>query len=102
MPSMGGRFASAFPLYDGTNRLLVSWSPCLVLDTTVTPATTNICTTANTSGANVTLAPPLYTLWLYDFDNTTLSPVLAAQSGMMILDAVIMQPRTPAPAFIAD
>ena len=37
MPSMGGRFASVYPLYDGTNRMLVSWSPCLVLDTTVTP-----------------------------------------------------------------
>ena len=40
----GGRFASAYPLYDGTNRMLVSWSPCLVLDTTVTPDTTSVCT----------------------------------------------------------
>ncbi|MFI4891678.1 MAG: hypothetical protein ACHQIL_14200 [Steroidobacterales bacterium] len=101
-PSMGGRFASAYPLYDGTNRMLVSWSPCFVLDTTVTPATTNVCNTANTSGANVTLAPPQYTLWLYDFDHSTLSPVLAAQTGMMTLDAVVMQPRTPAPAYITD
>ena len=30
MPSAGGRFASVYPLYDGTNRVLVSWSPCLV------------------------------------------------------------------------
>jgi len=30
MPSLGGRFFSAYPLYDGTNRMLVSWSPCLV------------------------------------------------------------------------
>ncbi len=44
MPSMGGRFASVYPLYDGTNRMLVSWSPCLVLDTTVTPNATNLCT----------------------------------------------------------
>jgi hypothetical protein len=40
MPSQGGRFYSAFPLYDGTNRMLVSWSPCLILNTTVTPNTT--------------------------------------------------------------
>ena len=66
MPSLGGRFASAYPLYDGTNRMFVSWAPCLVLDTTVTPNTTNICTTANTSGANVQLAPPQYTIWIYD------------------------------------
>ena len=81
MPSLGGRFASAYPLYDGTNRMLVSWSPCLVLDTTVTPATTNVCTAANTTGANVQLAPPQYTLWIYDFDAGTLSPLLSAEAG---------------------
>ena len=31
-PSLGGRFASVYPLYDGTNRMLVSWAPCLVLN----------------------------------------------------------------------
>ncbi|HMK85286.1 MAG TPA: hypothetical protein VK437_04945, partial [Steroidobacteraceae bacterium] len=31
MPSAGGRFHSFYPLYDGTNRMLVSWAPCLVL-----------------------------------------------------------------------
>jgi hypothetical protein len=102
MPSMGGRFASAFPLYDGTNRMLVSWSPCLVLDTTVTPNTTNICTAANTAGPNVTLAPPQYTLWIYDLSAGTLGPVLSATPGLMVLDPVIMQARTPAPTFIRD
>src|ERR1700688_1532749 len=42
MPSLGGRFASAYPLYDGTNRMFVSWAPCLVLDTTVSPPATNV------------------------------------------------------------
>ena len=102
LPSMGGHFASAYPLYDGTNRMVVSWSPCLVLDMTVTPAETIVCTAANTSGANVVLAPPQYTLWVFDFDQGTLSPVLAAQSGIMTLDAVIMQPRTPAPMYLPD
>jgi hypothetical protein len=102
MPSLGGRFASVFPLYDGTNRMLVSWSPCLVLDTTVTPNTTNVCTPANTSGANVTLAPPQYTLWIYDLSAGTLGPVLSAASGLMTVDPVIMQARTPAPTFIRD
>jgi hypothetical protein len=85
MPSMGGRFASVYPLYDGTNRLLVSWSPCLVLDTTVTPNTTNLCTAANTSGTNVTLAPPQYTLWVYDLNAGTLGPLLSADVGTMVL-----------------
>jgi hypothetical protein len=102
LPSLGGRFASAYPLYDGTNRMFVSWAPCLVLDTTVTPNTTNVCTTANTSGANVQLAPPQYTIWIYDVSTSTLSPILGAESGMVIVEPVIMQARTPLPTFIPD
>jgi Hydrazine synthase alpha subunit middle domain len=97
LPSMGGRFRSAYPLYDGTNRMLVSWSPCLVLNITVTPNTTEVCTAANTTGANVQLAPPQYTLWVYDFDAGTLSPVLSADPGMEIAEPVILQARLPAP-----
>ncbi len=95
MPSMGGRFYSAYPLYDGTNRMLVSWSPCLV----VVAKTTQICTSANTAGTDVTLAPPQYTLWVYDFDAGTLSPVLGADEGMEVVEPVVMQARSPVPAF---
>jgi Hydrazine synthase alpha subunit middle domain len=102
MPSLGGRFASVFPLYDGTNRLLVSWSPCLVLDTTVTPNTTNLCNSSNTVGANVTLAPPQYTLWVYDLDKGTLSPLLSADVGTMVMEPIILQPRTPAAPILVD
>jgi hypothetical protein len=102
MPSLGGRFASVFPLYDGTNRMLVSWSPCLVLDTTVTPNTTNLCTSSNTAGTNVTLAPPQYTLWIYDLDKGTLGPVLSADQGTMVVEPVILQPRKPAPQILVD
>ena len=101
-PSMGGRFASAYPLYDGTNRMLVSWAPCLVLDTTVTPNTTNVCTASNTTGANVVLAPPQYTIWIYDVSAGTLSPILAAETNTVIVEPVIMQARTPVPTFIPD
>jgi len=102
MPSMGGRFASVFPLYDGTNRMLVSWSPCLVLDTTVTPNTTNLCTASNTSGTTVTMAPPQYTLWVYDLDAGTLGPLLSADVGTMVLEPIILQPRTPPPTTLVD
>jgi hypothetical protein len=102
LPSMGGRFASAYPLYDGTNRMLVSWAPCLVLDSTVTPPTTNICTAANTSGATVQMAPPQYTIWIYDVGKGTLSPILGAEAGTVIVEPIIMQARTPVPAFVPD
>ncbi|MGO9513361.1 MAG: hypothetical protein ACLP2F_06925 [Steroidobacteraceae bacterium] len=99
MPSMGGRFYSAFPLFDGTNRMLVSWSPCLILNT---DGTTSVCTSSNTTGAKVTLAPPQYTLWIYDFGAGTLSPLLAADAGTEIVEPVILQARTPTPTFIPD
>jgi Hydrazine synthase alpha subunit middle domain len=102
MPSLGGRFASVYPLYDGTNRMLVSWSPCLVLDTTVTPNTTNLCTASNTAGTNVTLAPPQYTLWVYDLNAGTLGPLLSADVGTMVLEPIILQPRTPPPSILVD
>ena len=102
MPSMGGRFASAYPLYDGTNRMLVSWAPCLVLNSTVTPPVTSVCTAGNTTGANVQLASPQYTLWIYDIDHGTLSPILGAEANTIIVEPVIMQARTPVPTFIPD
>jgi hypothetical protein len=102
LPSPGGRFASAYPLYDGTNRMLVSWSPCLVQDSSAASAPVSVCNSGNTTGANVQMAPPQYTLWLYDFDNSTLSPVLSAAQGMMIVEPVILQARTPVPTYIPD
>jgi hypothetical protein len=102
MPSLGGRFASIYPLYDGTNRMLVSWSPCLVKSGTGSSATTQVCTASNTTGANVQLAPPQYSLWIYDFGAGTLSPVLSAESGIMVLEPVILQARTPAPPILID
>jgi hypothetical protein len=99
MPSAGGRFHSFYPLYDGTNRMLVSWSPCLVQSTT---GAIEICTSSNTTGPNVTLAPPQYTLWIYDFDKGTLSPLIAADVGTEIVEPVILQARTPTPTYIPD
>src|SRR5450755_4164873 len=98
-PSLGGRFASTYPLYDGTNRMLVSWAPCLVVNS---DGSTSVCTNANTTGANVQQAPPPYTIWIYDFDAGTLSPVISSVPGTEIVEPVILQARTPAPAFIPD
>jgi hypothetical protein len=98
-PSLGGRFAAAYPLYDGTNRMLVSWAPCLIL---TADGSTVVCDNANTTGANVQQAPPAYTLWIYDFDAGTLSPIIGSEAGVEIVDPVILQARTPPPTFIPD
>ncbi len=99
MPSRGGLIHSVYPLYDGTNRMLVAWSPCLVL---TTAGTTAVCTNTNTVGATVVLAAPQYTLWVYDFTAGTLTPLISANAGTMIVEPLILQARKPAPAFIPD
>ena len=80
--------------------MLVSWSPCLVQNTSWHRC--EVCTASNTTGANVTLAPPQYTLWVYDFNAGTLSPLLSADAGTEIVEPVILQARTPIPTFIPD
>ena len=99
LPSPGGRFYSMYPLYDGTNRMLVSWAPCLIQ---AAGGTTEVCSNSNTTGTNVVVAPPQYTVWIYDFDAGTLMPLLSAEQGTEIVEPVILQARKPVPAFIPD
>jgi hypothetical protein len=98
LPSPGGRFNSAFPLWDNSSRILVSWSQCRLLDTTgrIVP-----CTATNLADATMSAAPPLYSAWLFDPIGNTLKPVIDPLENTMVQDVVSLQPRT-APAFIAD
>ena len=93
-PSPSGRFYAAFPLWDGSGRILVSWSQCRLLDTTVTPNTIIPCTSQALAAANPTLAPPLYSLWMFDPSLNTLQPVMVPVEGVMITDLAAAQPRT--------
>ena len=70
-PSPGGRYSSAYPLRDGTNRLLVTWSQCRLLEgTSIVP-----CTEARLATGTAVAAPPLYGLWIYDPARRTQLPV---------------------------
>jgi Hydrazine synthase alpha subunit middle domain/WD40-like Beta Propeller Repeat len=100
-PSPGGRFNSAVPLWDGTKRILVSWTQCRLLDTSVTPNIITACSDAALADPNVKLAPPLYSVWMFDPNQNTLLPVMQPTEGVMITDVVAAQPRTP-PAEIVD
>ena len=42
----------------------------------------------------MTLAPPLYSAWILNFNDSTLKPVFAPVEGVMITDIVSLQPRT--------
>jgi Hydrazine synthase alpha subunit middle domain/WD40-like Beta Propeller Repeat len=97
-PSPGGRYASVFPLWDGTNRLLVSWSLCRVINA----GRTQPCTTENLAVPAVVTAPPLYSVFMYDPRDGTQRPVLSPVESTMYTDVVAMQPRTPLPPVIQD
>jgi hypothetical protein len=100
-PSPGGRFYSGFPLWDGTGRILVSWTQCRILDTTVTPNAATACTATALADPNAKSAPPLYSVWMFDPAANTLQPVMQPVDGVMVTDLVAAQPRT-LPAEIVD
>ncbi|VAX12469.1 FIG00785302: hypothetical protein [hydrothermal vent metagenome] len=83
--SAGGRYRSVFPLWDGTNRFLISWSPCRQQqgDGRILP-----CTATNLVDASLQEAPPLYGLYVYDLDKQTQIPILTPQEGLIYTDVV--------------
>jgi hypothetical protein len=90
LPSPGGRFNSAFPLWDGTDRAFVSWTPCRLLEgTRIVP-----CTDDRIADPNAEEAPPLYSIYIYDPEAGTQVPVFTPQEGFMYSDVVAAQPRT--------
>ena len=100
-PSPGGRFYDGFPLWDGTGRIIVSWTQCRLLDTAVTPNTTEPCTASTLASPTATDGAPVYSVWMFDPQTNTLQPIMQPTDGIMITDVVAAQPR-PLPAVIAD
>jgi hypothetical protein len=90
-PSPGGRFNSAFPLWDNSSRILVSWSQCRLLNTdgvTIVP-----CTDSRLADPNVKTGPPLYSVWMFNPAQNTLLPIMPPTEGVMVTDVVAAQPR---------
>jgi hypothetical protein len=100
-PSPGGRFQSGFPLWDGSGRILVSWSQCRLLDP-LDPTRIIPCTATSLAAPNVQTAPPLYSIWMMNPAQNTILPVMAPVEGVMVTEAITAQPRTPLPTVILD
>lgn len=87
--SPGGRFLSAWPLIDGTDRALVSWSACRVLENgLIVP-----CTPARLADPAAVEADPIYGIYIYDYGNNTQIPIVIPQEGMVFADAVAVSPH---------
>ena len=97
-PSPRGRFASVAPLFDGTDRLLVTWSQCRLLDpASPDPLNPTIvpCTPALLAMPGIQEAPPLYGVWMFDVADGTQQPLVTPQEGFAYTEAVVMEARTP-------
>jgi hypothetical protein len=100
-PSPGGRFNSGFPLWDGSGRILVSWTQCRLLDT-VDPTRIVPCTADRLANPDAETAPPLYSIWMFNPSQNTILPVMPPVEDVMVIEAVAAQPRNPLPTVILD
>ena len=122
-PSPGGRYSSVYPIFDGTGRLLVSFSQCRLLeqladdgdpatdDTRIVPCTddrlANLFVQPDPDNpvtpavGTFTVAPPLYGIWMYDPRDDTQRPVVAGEEGFMFTEVVAADPKS-APPVIFD
>jgi hypothetical protein len=88
--SREGQLRSAYPLFDGTNRMVISWSQCRALDEEIIVP----CTDERLANPATEAAPPLYSLFIYDGDEQTLKPIVKPREGVIFTDAVIAVART--------
>ena len=95
-PSPGGRYRSAQPLFDGSDRLLVSWSQCrLIEDTRIVP-----CTSDRLSKPDPVEAPPLYGIYVYNVHDNTQVPVVPPKEGFIYTEVVAGSPRVVPPVIL--
>ncbi len=96
--SPGGRYRAAWPLFDGSNRLLVSWSQCrLVEQGRTVPCTADRLARFAANDPLLAEAPPLYGIYIYDFSDNTQKPIVVPQEGSIYTEVVAGAGRTPPP-----
>jgi len=85
--SINGRYSSAFPLQDNSSRVLVSKSTCQVsVDNQNYP-----CVDPYLSDPDAVEASPAYGIWLYNMDDDSEKPIILAQQGQVITEAIAIQ-----------
>lgn len=101
--SPGGRFASVYPLWDGSGRVIFSWSQCrlfdpeqVIVEGEEAPERKIIpCTAELLENPELTLeeAPLLFGLWMYNANENTQLPLGVPVEGIMFTEALAMESR---------
>ncbi|NVJ61712.1 MAG: PD40 domain-containing protein [Gammaproteobacteria bacterium] len=108
-PSPSGLYHSVSPLWDdtGDSRVLMSWSPCQLreVDPDTMEETLYPCIDEYLQrylDGELLNARPSYSVWIWNRNNNTQSPVAIAQPGTWLTDPVIFQRRLIGLQFIPD
>jgi len=81
--SQKGRYTTPYPLWDGSNRVLLSWSPYQPVNK-VNPF----------SGVSeVVEGLPRYGIYMFDLQTKTQRPIALAPEGWVLTDAIAVMPR---------
>lgn len=93
--STHGRFSALSPLYDGTQRLLVSWSQCRLKEiaTNKIVACTDKLVVDNQVVEGYEEAEPFYGIWIYNMANQSQLPIVLAKEGKMFTEPVTLEAR---------
>lgn len=95
--SGGGRYSAPHPLWDGSNRALVAWTPSQPDEEATNPLTGEL---------EVKEGPPVYGLYMLNLNDKSQQPIVLPKigSGQSIVEGVAIQPRSPAdvPAVLED
>ena len=105
--SVYGRVTTPYPLWDGTDRVLLAWRPCEVTRSGVVVSCANLTPAelATLQDTNMTLAqeqaatvkdnaPSAYAIYMFDPSNQTWLIVAAPPSGFMYTDPIALTART--------
>ncbi len=101
-PALQGRYSALTPLFDGTSRILVSWSPCRLVDDVTDPLAPVFapCTDENLLDPNFVEADPLYGIWMFDQLQNTQLPIVVAADGELFSEVVVMEPKVLPPVIL--
>ena len=102
-----GRVTTPYPLWDGTNRVLVAYHPCQVTKNGVLTLCANLTTTelgsisdmGEASNEEIAAnpikdnAPANYAIYMFDAEAQTLLPVATPPTGFMYTDPIALQER---------
>lgn len=92
--SIQGRVAAFYPLFDGSSRFIMSWSPCRLIIDDVISACTSELIEQREADSSIEEAPPLFSLWVYDALNNIQLPITEPEEGIMYSEIAVAEPKS--------